>query len=139
MDRHLLDTSALSDVLQPPAKRSPNVAQHVKQYLRAHGHFTFSEISCYEVLRGLRKKRASTQEQRFIDFCGNSELLPVDFRALDRAATLWAEGRQRGLVVDDGDLVIAATALLHGLPLVTANTPHFHWITDLNLVNWRDV
>jgi predicted nucleic acid-binding protein len=43
------------------------------------------------------------------------------------------------LVVDDGDLVIAATALLHGLPLVTANTPHFHWITDLNLVNWRDV
>jgi tRNA(fMet)-specific endonuclease VapC len=77
MDRCLLDTSALSDVISPSVKRRPSVAKHLKQYLRAQGRLTFSEISCFEVLRGLRKKRAAIQLERFAEFCRHSELLPV--------------------------------------------------------------
>lgn len=137
MDRSLLDTSALSDVIQPEAKRSAAVAHNLVQYLRSHGRLTLSEISCYEILRGLRKKLAVVQEKQFIEFCKRSELLPVNFDVLDRAALLWAEGQRQGITVDDSDLVIASTALLHGLPLVTANTKHFVWITGLTLSNWR--
>src|SRR6266496_3252871 len=108
MDRRLLDTSALSDFVKPPSKRFPTVANHFKQYMRAHGCVTYSEISCFEILRGLRKKNAVAQVRRFFEFCERSELLPVEFPILDRAASLWADGQRRGIVVDDSDLIIAA-------------------------------
>ena len=138
MDPCLLDTSTLSDVIDLSARRSPLVAQRAKTYLRAQGHFSFSEISCYEILRGLRKKRASAQEQRFVAFCEHSERLPVTAEVLDRAATLWAVGQRRGIAVDDADLIVAATAQIQTLVVATANTKHFDWIAGLKLVNWRD-
>ncbi|MEX0978053.1 MAG: type II toxin-antitoxin system VapC family toxin [Pirellulales bacterium] len=138
MDRSLLDTSTLSDVIAPTAKRRPAVTDHLQRYLAEHGRLTFSQISCYEILRGLRKKRAAAQIERFATFCKHSELVPVAYDVLDRAAQLWADGRQRGITVDDSDLVIAATALLEGLPLVTANARHFAWIDGLTISNWRE-
>lgn len=137
MDRSLLDTSTLSDVIDLPSKRSPQVARQAKVYLREHRHFCFSEISCYEILRGLRKKQAPVQEARFHVFCQHCERLPVTADVLDRAATLWADGQRQGMVVDDADLVIAATALLQGLSVVTANPRHFDWISGLAISNWR--
>lgn len=137
MDRSLLDTSTLSDVIAPHAKRPPAVAAHLKQYLSEHGQLTFSHISCYEILRGLRKKRAVEQLQRFATFCQHSELLPVTYDVLDRAAELWADGQQRGITVDDSDLMIAATALNEGIPMVTANPKHFTWIPGLMISDWR--
>lgn len=137
MDRCLLGTSTLSDVISPSVKRRPSVANHLKQYLRSQGRLAFSEISCFEVLRGLRKKCAAVQLQHFAEFCRHSELLPVTYEVLDRAASLWADGQEQGVGTDDADLIVAATAMLHGLPLVTANTRHFAWIADLPLVDWR--
>jgi tRNA(fMet)-specific endonuclease VapC len=138
MDRSLLDTSTLSDVIAPRAKRPAAVAAHVAKYLSEHGRLTYSQISCYEILRGLRKKGAATQLQRFATFCQNSELLSVSYEVLDRAAELWADGQQRGITVDDSDLFIAATALVEGLPLVTANRKHFAWIAGLAISDWRE-
>jgi tRNA(fMet)-specific endonuclease VapC len=138
MDRCLLDTSVLSDVMLPAAKRPSNVERHLKGYLRAQGRLSFSEISCYEVLRGLRKKRATAQLRRFTEFCHHCELLPVTFDVFDRAASLWADGQRQGIVIDDSDLMIAATAMILELRLVTSNTRHFAWIVGLPLLNWRE-
>ena len=138
MDRCLFDTSAVSDFLQPLHKRSPAVVARLRQYLRAHGQVTLSEMSCFEILRGLRKKRAVLQVQQFQRWCQHSELLPVTYDILDRAATLWADGQNGGVTVDDTDLVIAATALVTELPLVSANPRHFAWISGLNVLNWRE-
>ena len=138
MDPCLLDTNAVSDVIRPPSRRSPNVAKHLTQYLRAHGRFTFSETSCYEILRGLRKKRASKQLREFAEFCRRSELIPVEFEVLDRAASLWPEGQRIGMTIGDCDLIIAATAVLRGLRLNTANSRHFAWISGISLLNWRE-
>jgi tRNA(fMet)-specific endonuclease VapC len=138
MERSLLDTCAISDTIRPPVKRLPTVTRHLGQYLREHGRLLFSEMSCYEILRGLRKKGAATQERQFIEFCRRAELCSVDYAVLDQAAALWADGQRRGIAVDDVDLVIAATALLHGLSLTTSNTRHFEWIEGLRLLNWRE-
>ncbi|HEY5311877.1 MAG TPA: PIN domain-containing protein [Pirellulales bacterium] len=138
MDRCLLDTSTLSDVIDLPAKRSARVAKWSKSYLRAHGHFAFSDVSSYEILRGLRKKQAQVQEQRFQVFCRHCERLPVTAEVFDRAATLWAQGQQQGIHVDDADLIIAATASIQRLAVVTANPRHFEWIDGLPVSNWRD-
>ena len=135
MDSALLDTDMLNEVLK---RKNINVVRHSADYLVQHGQFAISSITWYEVLRGLLEKNATTQLAQFRTFCGNSLLLPVADDVLERAAQLWVAGRRQGLAPKDADLVIGATALVHGRMLVTGNTQHFAWIQQLNLANWRD-
>ena len=58
-------------------------------------------------------------------------VIPISDDVIDRAADLCVAAR-------DADLMIAATALVHGRALVTGNTPHFNWITGLSIANWRE-
>jgi tRNA(fMet)-specific endonuclease VapC len=88
MDRCLLDTSIVSEIAQPSHRRSPKVVSRFRQYLCAHGRPTFSEMTYYEVSRGLRKKAAQSQERHFTQFCLHAELLPVGREVFDRAASL---------------------------------------------------
>lgn len=44
--------------------------------------------------------------------------------------------RQQGMLIEDFDLLIAATARTFGLTLVTNNTDHFGRIPGLRLENW---
>lgn len=134
----LFDTSALSDIMRPPSKRPASVSRQFRDYLRTKAKVTLSQITCYEVTRGLLKKRALVQLQHFDEFCSRCELLPVTADVLRQAAKLWATGRQQGMIVDDGDLIVAATAITEGLPLITANPKHFAWIGGLSVINWRD-
>jgi predicted nucleic acid-binding protein len=41
------------------------------------------------------------------------------------------------LVPFDADLLIAATALEHGMTLATGNAADFSWIAGLTLEDWR--
>lgn len=45
--------------------------------------------------------------------------------------------RQRGRLIGTNDLWIAATALVHGIPLVTRNVEHFERVPGLELVEYR--
>jgi tRNA(fMet)-specific endonuclease VapC len=133
----LLDTNTVSDIIRPPAKRSPVVTAHASAYLQAHGRFSFSELSCYEILRGLRKKGATGQLAHFARFRQPADQKPISMEILDSAASLWVESQRIGRIVGDCDLIIAATAQFSGLGLVTSNTRHFDWIRGLQLFDWR--
>lgn len=43
----------------------------------------------------------------------------------------------KGIRIEDMDLLIAATAIYNELTLVTNNTKHFENILGLNLENWK--
>lgn len=45
--------------------------------------------------------------------------------------------RENGLLIGSNDLWIAATAVAHGMPLVTANTGHFQRVPGLEVVTYR--
>ncbi|QDT52786.1 tRNA(fMet)-specific endonuclease VapC [Caulifigura coniformis] len=130
----LIDTDTLSEVLK---QKNALVVAQAAAYLDEHGRFSFSALTRYEVLRGLTSKGAAVQIAQFEAFCARSEILAIDDAVLTRAARLWALARQMGQSRSDADLIIAATALVHGRPLVSGNTPHFAWIPDLMLLNWR--
>ena len=134
MDPALRDTDALSEVLK---QRNPNVRKHARQYLRSHGQFMFSAVTRFEVVRGYKAALATTQLARFLTFCGHSSVLPLNDAIFDRAADLWVLARQGGHPGSDADLLIAATALEHGLRLVSGNASHFNWIAGLGLDDWR--
>ena len=134
MDEALLDTDILSEVLK---RKNQHVLAKARQYLTAHPRLAFSAITAYEIIRGLRARRATRQFAGFLTTVGTSEVFPVSMPVLMRAAELWADARSGGHPQDDADLIIAATALEQGRMLITGNTPHFSWIPGIRLDNWR--
>jgi tRNA(fMet)-specific endonuclease VapC len=130
----LLDTDILSEVLK---QKHPIVVQKATAYLQAHQLFTFSAFTRYEAVRGLKAKRATRQLQQFATFCLQSRILAITDEILDRAADLWVTADSTGNPKRDADLIIAATALEHGLVLATGNTRHFSWIMGLTVEDWR--
>jgi tRNA(fMet)-specific endonuclease VapC len=134
MDEAILDTDILSEVLKGRNRQVLNVAG---RYLAEHGRLTFSAITFYEIVRGLRANKADRALADFLSLAKSSELLPVTIAVLDRAAGLWADARRGGHPSNDADLIIAATALEAGRVLITRNAAHFAWIPNMQLADWR--
>ncbi len=134
MNPSLLDTDTLSEFLK---RRDPIILQNGRQYLAEHGQFAFSAVTRYEIRRGYLSRKAIARLQRFDYFCQNSIVFPILDDVLDQAALLWSDARMRGLPDNDADLIIAATALVHGRTLATGNAAHFAWIPGLPLEDWR--
>ena len=63
-------------------------------------------------------------------------LIDVTPAIVESFGELKANLQKRGTPLDDMDLLIAATALVHGLVLVTNNEKHFKKIRGLDVVNW---
>ena len=87
-----------------------------------------SAISYVEVL-GYHKLTASDKED-FIEFFGTALIISVSQPVLEQAVALRQQRR-----MSLGDSIIAATALLNDLTLVTANVTDFHWIDNIKLMN----
>ncbi len=132
MPKSLLDT----DTLSPVIKQNPIALSHSRNYLASYGLLTFSIITRFEVLRGLKAKKASTQIAAFEKLCAASEVLPLTDAVVQRAAGIYGDLHQRGQLIGDADILIAATALESGLICVTNNENHFKRVTGLVLANW---
>jgi tRNA(fMet)-specific endonuclease VapC len=65
-----------------------------------------------------------------------STILPLTDAIVVRAATIYADLHQRGTLIGDADILIAATGLEHGLVVVTNNESHYQRIAGLRLGNW---
>jgi tRNA(fMet)-specific endonuclease VapC len=131
----LLDTDVLSEVLK---QHDDNVLQAARAYLDEWRRFTISVLTRYEILRGLRAKGAVRQELAFDALCLLSRVLPLTEPIAVRAAAIYADLQLRGELISDADILIAATALEHGLAIATGNTAHFERVTGLQVVNWRE-
>lgn len=134
MDLSLLDTDILTEIFK---QRNQVVASNASAYLAAHGEFAISAMTKFEVVRGLRHKRATASLRRFEAMCARMLVIPISEDVLDRAANLWVEARGGGHPQRDADLIIAATALVQSRTLSTGNTSHYQWISGLSLTNWR--
>jgi len=134
VDAALLDTDILTEFSKD---RNAVVRGHADAYLKAHGRFSISAFTHYEIVRGLRYKKAPAKLKAFNALCRGVLIFPVTSEVLNRAADLWVTGRKGGHPHCDADLIIAATALQQGRTLVTGNTSHFQWIPRLQISSWR--
>lgn len=67
------------------------------------------------------------------------EVLPFGFRDAQIAARVYTELKLRNQDIGIRDTFIAATCLVHGLPLLTGNAGHFERVTGLEVLNrFRD-
>ena len=134
MDEALLDTDMLSEVIKA---KDAAVLGKAQQYLSHHGRLSFSAITFYEVIRGMKSAGATRQLANFLQTAATSEVMPISISILVRAADLWSVATAGGHPRNDADLIIGATALEVGRVLVTGNKSHFDWIQGLTLEDWR--
>ena len=130
--RLVLDTDILSLLM----RKNAAVLAEAGKYLSEHSQFTISIITRYEILRGLKAKGAIKQAERFEDFCLRNRVLPVDDSVIIQAANIYADLYQRGELIADADILIAASAMANECGLVTNNETHFRRITRLRVENW---
>ncbi|KNZ32898.1 MAG: twitching motility protein PilT [Methylibium sp. NZG] len=95
------------------------------------GSLTLSAISWLEVLQGMRNKAELVAVKKMLQHRA-ATLLPVSEAITQRAIELMeAITLSHGLQM--GDALIAATALDHGLPVLTANIKHFGAVDGLKV------
>ena len=76
------------------------------------------------------------QQRAFEQLCSASRVLPLEWDVVTQAADIYADLHQRGRLIGDADILIAAAAIVHGLILVTNNENHFSRVTGLQVDNW---
>ena len=92
----------------------------------------------YEVKRGFIAKRMGRKMSEYIDFCQSVSVGVFDEAVWQKAAYVFAVLYQRGIVVDDADVLIAAYCLVNEYTLVTNNKRHFENIDGLKYVDWKE-
>ena len=70
------------------------------------------------------------------DLIGRIAVLPISSEAARLFGSIKAGLREDGTLIEDMDLLIAATALAHDLTLVTNNIRHFDRIPKMQLESW---
>lgn len=127
-----LDTDILSAIM----RRNVTAVSQGRLYLLEHEQFTFSIITRYEILRGLKAKEANVQLAAFNRFCTTSHILPATDEVIVPASDIYADLHRRGTLISDADILIASTAMVHNLVVVTNNEAHFNRIPGLTVENW---
>lgn len=134
---YLLDTCVFSELIKK--KPAISVAQWVSE--RNEGLFSVSALTIGEIKKGIVKtsdvKRKETLHMWLQDFVIPrfwSRIIPID----GAVALAWGEliGKfgKEGRVIPTIDSLIAASAIVHHLQIVTRNTKDFEGL-DIPLVN----
>jgi predicted nucleic acid-binding protein len=139
MTKVLLDTDIWSEIGRG---KNPAVTARATAYSAQLGTYTLSVITVVEVIAGLRRTNADKQLQRFFELLETLEILNLDRPAATLAGRIHGDLTRTGRPIGLPDVLIAAIALRHDLPLVTGNTSHYAAIQALGfplvLANWRE-
>lgn len=95
-----------------------------------------SEITLAELKFGIENSEQPEKNRKVLkNFLTGVQILPI-FGALDLYAKEKARLRKAGTRIDDFDLLIGVTSVVHKLVMVTNNTTHFQRIKDIILEDW---
>lgn len=120
MNTFLADTNIISELMRKTP--SPNLLSWAEQ----QKEFYLSVITVEEIVTGLERKQLFKKRQWFSQFLsGYTTILNVDMPVATRAGEIRGRLWSKGMVRSQADLLIAATAFIHGLTLATRNVRDF--------------
>jgi tRNA(fMet)-specific endonuclease VapC len=130
-----LDTSFLIDLIRSGASTRRRRATGMLREVLARGeHLTTSRFNVAELLVGVYRSDDPERELRSVDaLLQNLTVLEFGPEAARLFARITALLQQQGKPAGDMDVLIAATALAAGEPLITANPTHFQNIPGLTV------
>lgn len=125
-----------SDTLTLLRKGNSHVVAHAASYVKQFGQLTISDLTYYEISRGLKAVGAFAQLARFEDSCRSHRILPFTHEATVCAADIWADLKRRGSLIGEMDTLIAGVALSQSLAVATRNISHFQRVKGVTVVDW---
>ena len=130
--KYILDTDILIELI----RENPVVLEHLRKV--GTERCCMSVISSQELLYGAYNAPTYYQKQELIRIGKVMRHFPIaplpeDGHDFGKAK---ADLVKRGLIIDDFDISIAATALKNDITLVTDNIKHFSRIEGLKIENW---
>ena len=130
----LLDTNVLSEIV----RATPNAAVAAQLKKRRSKEIFASAVSRYELRYGaaLRKDADRLWSLLQREVLPVATWLPVTQEVAELGGEISADLRRKGRACGDLDPLLAATALVHDLILVTRNVRHFESVQGLALENW---
>jgi predicted nucleic acid-binding protein len=131
----LLDTTTVIAVL----RGDPKVMRNTTGYLLEHSQLCFSIITQYEALRVSIFTTAQDNtpySSIYAKIVKSYKIIQLDEMILDQAAMIYARLYRLGQLIDDADILIAATALVNDWRLITDNERHLRRIPGLLVENW---
>lgn len=134
-DLFLLDANILSKIVYP--KRNDDIYLWFKEKLDEEILFILTEISDYEVRRGLLHKDLKNAIKRLDSLKETLIYLPITTDVMLKSAELWAESRKQGIPTSglkelDCDIILSSLCLSINGIIITENTRHFNFVKALN-------
>ena len=131
---YALDTNIISYVLNGDAV----IAGKLNAATQSNVEIIIPLMVYYESRRGLLANNATKKIQVFEKLCKQLSIIDLTAADMDTAATIYAERKRNGKLIDDGDLLIAAQCVTNNYTLITNNVKHFKDIDGLLYENWFD-
>jgi predicted nucleic acid-binding protein len=127
----LFDTDAISELLRP--KPRSGYLKWLKSVSR-EDQFT-SALTVGELFKGAYRSPAAKRHIKNIEekILPAVTVLPFDVATARVFGQIQAHLEDKGRPLADPDLLIAATAIFHGLELVTGNLKHFQRVPGLTI------
>lgn len=133
MTLYCLDTNVISAVIDGDAAV---MGRWIETRRAGHG-LALSAMTYYEVKRGLDLPRRARKYAAFQGIVQQTQMLMPDLATYDVAAEIYQDLKQQGQLIEDADIIIAATALSFGAVLVTRNLSHMNRVRSLQTENWH--
>ncbi len=126
----LVDTDIISAHLR-------GVGVVTNRFLLYTGRLNLSVVTLAELKTWVLRKNTPQRYRQYLDaLLRDFVILPLDETIADRFGEVGAELHDRGHQLATPDLLIAATALVNGLTVVTHNVHDFGRVPGLNVVDW---
>jgi tRNA(fMet)-specific endonuclease VapC len=129
---YLLDTNIVTYIL----KKNATVDKRFREVRRLQKDVFISCITFYEIKRGLLAINATRQLAEFNQFCQIYKVLLIDdLEIIENACKIHVDLKSKGFIIQEQDILIAATAITRGLILVS-NDSDLQRVQGIVLENW---
>jgi tRNA(fMet)-specific endonuclease VapC len=131
---YLLDSNVLIQVLRG---RPDGAGVRSRLHITPRAEVGVCSIVRAELLYGALRLGNTRRIDELGEFLSGFASIAVDDRVADVAASIRNELAAKRLPIGPYDVLIAATALAHGLTLVTHNTAEFLRVHGLKVEDWQ--
>lgn len=126
--KYLVDTDIVISYLK-------GIKEAVTTLQKHQGELAVSVITLGELLEGIYGQPKENERLKWLEnFLTGVNLLDVDRISMEQFAQIRSNLRKRGLLIDNFDILIAATALAENLILITGNIKDFERIEKLQIL-----
>lgn len=130
----VLDTTALIHIL----KKDENLIKKIQE-IKDRSILHTTSINIYEIMRGMKllRKDKEIHLNALNVLMTNLNIVQFDSDAAEKASSVYADLRKKGITIDPADYMIVGCCLSNDInAIITKNEKHFKEIEELQVINY---